>query len=211
MSGGSVATSSQQGSVVLTPGTARLDNAGNRFDEPGGCVLYAPSQPDGCSGETLARFRPSPRMIAEVGNDPGYMNAGTIPTAWRLDRTIVRIECNDPLPFVDVESIKTCNVLTSELAPLLVALGISRPLDVVLVRGQGRLLTRAIATWAYTQTDQDDAPLFSGIRYKSRIATKWTNWAIFSGTHVETADSNAIELDNANLQRVAKSYGLTPM
>lgn len=195
----------------IDPGTAGLDNAGNRFDVPGGGVLYASSQLDGCFGETLSRFRPSPKMIEEIGNDPGYMNVGAIPTAWRLDRTIVRLECNDSLPFVDVESIKTCNVLTSELGPLLVALGINMPLDVALVRGHGRLLTRAIATWAYTQTDQDDVPLFSGIRYKSRIATRWTNWAIFSGTKVETVDSTAIEFNNPNLQRVAKSYGLTLM
>lgn len=115
------------------------------------------------------------------------------------------------MPFVDVESIKTCNVLTNELAAVLLSLGINQPLDIPLVRGHGRLLTRAIATWAYTQSDDDGKPLYSGIRYKSRISDDWTNWAIFDTANVEMVDLGAIELNNPSFQNVAKAYNLIPM
>lgn len=60
-----------------------MRNAGNRFDVPGAGVLYAAETPEACFVETLARFRPSLRMLADVAMDEDYMNAGAIPSAWR--------------------------------------------------------------------------------------------------------------------------------
>ncbi len=82
---------------------AALPRAGNRFDVPGGGVLYAASTAQGCFAETLARFRPSPGVAAAVRGDPGYLDPGGIPAAWRQDRRLVSFSLAAPLPFVDID------------------------------------------------------------------------------------------------------------
>lgn len=133
-----------------------------------------------------------------------------MPTAWRNDRTIIRLECNSALPFIDVESIQTCNVLTRELAGFLLSIGINQPLDIPFVRGHGRLLTRAIAIWTYTQSDEDGNALYAGIRYTSRISNDWTNWAIFDTADVGIMELSAIDLNNSSFQTATAVYNLTP-
>lgn len=54
-------------------------DTGNRFDIPGAGVLYAADTVRACYVETLARFRPSPRILAEIAHDGDYMNAGQSP------------------------------------------------------------------------------------------------------------------------------------
>lgn len=182
---------------------------GNRYDVPGGGVLYASTQEEGCFAETLARFRPAPRWSGLSHNgDNHLMNVGAVPADWRIRRVVVNISLDDPLPFVDVESLATRTWLTNELATDLISMGINHPLDVDDVRGKNRRLTRLIAHHIYTRTDIDDeTPLYSGIRYVSRVGNHEC-WAIFDGVDIEDSELFSIEKENSALQTFAQEAGL---
>lgn len=191
----------------LTPQDAALPNAGNRFDVLGGGVLYGATRIEGCYAETLARFRPSPKIRALIATDDGFMNAGSVPADWRERRYRYLIQCQDPLPFLDVEDPTTHTFLTSEMAPILLSLGITSPLDVATMRGSNRLLTRAIALWAYGATDSEDLPVYSGIRYKSRLGD-WECWAIFEGTELRFGTPASIDINDSQLATIASQFDL---
>jgi hypothetical protein len=70
----------------ISQADAALPRAGNRFDVPGGGVLYASTTIQGCLAETLAPFRPSPVVAAAVREDLGYMDPGGIRSESRLGR-----------------------------------------------------------------------------------------------------------------------------
>lgn len=64
--------------------SADAGDVGNRFDSPDGSydVLYFGTTLAGCYGETLARFRPDPRLLAVVEADwreHGFMAVGQCP------------------------------------------------------------------------------------------------------------------------------------
>jgi hypothetical protein len=76
----------------LDPGLLDNPNTGNRFDSPTRDygVCYFATQLDGCFGETLARFRPDPELIA-ISTEDGHMPAGEVPADWRVRRLAVRV------------------------------------------------------------------------------------------------------------------------
>lgn len=126
-------------------------HAGNHFDVPGHGVLYFASDLEGAYAETLARFRPAPAIrkhVAEQG--PHFLMVGGVPRDWRDKRTVAEAVFNDPLPFLDVESAHTHEVLSSAMAAELVDLG-EGIIDVASVQGRNRLLTRAIAGAHYSR------------------------------------------------------------
>jgi hypothetical protein len=194
---------------TISPLDASLPTAGNRFDVPGGGVLYAASSPEACYVETLARFRPTPRIRELVRDEPGFMVTGGVPQDWRLQRALARIRVEEPLPFLDVEDPATHEFLNQQLASELVALGYNSPLDLATICNQDRRLSRAIADYAYTAVEANGLPTYSGIRYMSRIGSGWECWAIFEGTDVALVDQRPIELHDPDLQRVAKMWELT--
>ncbi|MGH3144604.1 MAG: hypothetical protein ACRDTR_02270, partial [Rubrobacter sp.] len=77
---------------------------GNRFDDPGKYrgipeevrfrVIYCATEQAGAFGETIARFRRSPRLVEglEEINDEGPLEAelegGVLPEEWRLGRRL---------------------------------------------------------------------------------------------------------------------------
>lgn len=195
---------------TITPGDAALAKAGNRFDVVGGQVLYAGTSLEACYAETLARFRPTPRIRALLKDEEGFMAVGGIPQDWRLQRRIATLGIEDALPFLDVEDPATQEFLSEELALELVALGYNDPLDLAAICNQDRRLSRAIARYAFTAADPDGEPTYSGIRYMSRIASDWECWAIFGGTTVELLDTQTIELTDPDLQKIAKLWNLRP-
>lgn len=136
---------------TINPLDAALPKAGNRFDVPGGGVLYAATTAEACYAETLARFRPTPRM-RELFRDeePGFMVVGGVPQDWRLQRHLASIRLADSLPFLDVEAPETHEFLNEVLANDLVALGYEQPLNMSTVTNQDRRLSRLIAEYAYT-------------------------------------------------------------
>lgn len=192
----------------IAAGDAALPNAGNRFDVYGGGVLYLASDVRGCYVETLARFRPTAKIRAMVERENGFMVCGGVPADWRNNRMIACVECPTALPFVDVEAAQTHEFLTAAMARELSALGVDT-LDVGLIRGRNRLITRAIASWAYAAVDTSTgAPLYSGIRYVSRLSN-YECWAVFDGTDVEEAGKRrTINLGDPELVEIESEFGL---
>ena len=192
----------------ITPPDAQT-TVGNRYDVAGGGVLYCASSLDGCFAETLARLRPSPAVIAALGShEDGRMNLGSVPADWRLRRVRLRVLCDEPLPFLDVEAPGTLAVLGEVLAADLAVIGIDRPLDVALMRGADRRVPRLVSRWAYNQQNDEGTPQFSGIRYESKLGN-YECWAIFDGTPVRSTDVTPVNTTDEALTRVAKNFGLT--
>ena len=199
-----------------------LDNksTGNRFDSPTGAyrVLYFASTLDGCYGETLARFRPDPQMLALVEEewaDLGFMRVGDVPADWRQRRIAVHVtfpaedRFADGVQFLDVESLETRETLREELAPFLAFYGY-KDLDVPTVRGADRRITRWIGQWAYDQTTDDGMPRFAGVRYLSRLSSDWECWAVFDDVPIAEMNRRPILPSDEAFLRVAKRYDLTP-
>ncbi len=198
------------------PDSSLLDNAaaGNRFDSPTRDyrVCYFATQLDGCFGETLARFRPDPALIA-ISTEEGFMPAGEVPADWRVRRLAVRARPveDDRIPtirFLDVEALQTRQALRTELAELLAFYGY-KDLDVSVVRGGDRRITRWIGRWAFQQRDDDGAATYAGVRYLSRLSTKWECWAVFNRVTLEEQERRPILRHDDSLARVASTYDLT--
>ncbi|PFG44992.1 RES domain-containing protein [Georgenia soli] len=189
----------------IEPADALSQNAGNRFDVVGGGVLYTSTDIEGCYREVLARLRPAPGMVDLDEDEGGHMRAGNVAASWRENRRRFALAVPEALPFVDVEHQDTWNALEAAIT-----LPPNVPhLDVGHIRGADRLLTRAIATWAYTQTDDEGESLYSGLRYLSRTGD-FECWAIFDGTPViEIAPAGEITNHDKALRRVAEAYRLT--
>lgn len=183
---------------------AELPDVGNRFDVVGGGVLYAATDKVGAYKETIAYFRPAASSLALT--DSGLMNLGSLPAEWRDTRRMVSLTLENDLPFLDVEQDSTLSYLTEQMAETLIELKIER-LDVSTVRGPNRLLTRAIATWAYTAVDDNDETAYSGIRYLSRFQSHEC-WAIFAGVNVADYRIQTIELTDPDLRSAAKQFNI---
>jgi hypothetical protein len=194
-------------------------NTGNRFDSPTGAygVRYFASDLDGCYGETLARFRADKKLAKVIGaewSDLGFMNVGDIPADWRQRRGAIRVRfpagSSDAagVGFLDIESLQTREALLPDFEPLLKFYGYA-DLDVAVVRGHDRRVTRYISQWAYEQVDEDERPIYAGIRYLSRLNSDWELWAVFDNVVIEEMTRRAILPNDEALQRVAETYGLT--
>lgn len=184
--------------------------AGHRFDLLDSGVIYCATQLEGSFAEVLSPFRktPSVRIQIDQTTDSGFMNHGGIPAAWREMRSIFLIDCVEPLPFLDLEDPGTLSFLDRELATVLCEVEINSPLDISLIRGNNRRLTRAISAWAANQMDEDGEFVYSGIRYKSRLGD-WECWAIFEETEVKIVRIQEIRRTNPDLLAVANLYHLT--
>lgn len=193
----------------ISPVDAENDRAGNRFDVPGGGVLYAATEPQGAYAETIAQFRRS-ALAAELdaeGLEPGRVPPGAVSREWRASRRLRRLQLVDPRPFIDVDHVSTHAFLTREAGDVLRAIGLAN-LDIGLIRGPSRTLTRALAHWVYTRVDDEGLGLYSGIRYSSRIGSQEC-WAVFDGTAVRLVDEFDIEADDPALNAVAAEMDIT--
>lgn len=187
---------------------------GNRFDSPTGDyrVCYFATRLEGCYGETLARFRPDPGL-AEFATDEGHMGLGEVPQDWRMRRLAVRVRfgTSPRLPnaqFLDVESLDTRRILRRDLAPLLALYGYN-DLDVPTVRGADRRITRWISKWAFGQRDENNVPLYAGIRYLSRLSSDWECWAVFQDVPIEELERRPVLREDPALRATAHHYDLT--
>lgn len=188
---------------------ALLERSGNRFDVAGAGILYAATSQEGAYAETLAAFRPSASLLAKLqaaGIDPDLPGPGEVPRSWRLDRRLRALALSNPLPFVDIDAPATHTYLTRHAARLLSEIGVNS-LDIATVRGPNRLLTRSLAAWLYAQTDEHARPLYSGIRYGSRLGPHEC-WAIFDGTAAAVIRGATVEVDSPALRTVAAAFGL---
>jgi RES domain len=197
-------------------------NTGNRFDSPTGAygVRYFASNLDGCYGETLARFRADKKLAKVIGSEwseLGFMSVGDIPADWRQRRGAVRVRFPSDgantafsagVRFLDIESVHTREALLPDFEPLLKFYGYS-DLDVAVVRGHDRRFTRYISQWTYEQVDEQDRPMYAGIRYLSRLNSEWELWAVFDRVALEELARRAILPHDEALTRVATMYKLT--
>lgn len=105
-------------------------SGGNRFDPLTMTygVLYFGTDLEACFGETLARLRPSLKLLALVKDEweaRGFMTVGTVASHWRQRRTAVHVRLPGNLAFLDVESPVTHQFLRRELALGLSSIGLS--------------------------------------------------------------------------------------
>lgn len=198
----------------ITPEDSASGTSGNRYDVAGGGVLYAATEVRTCFAETLARFRPSPKIRSLLKEaDPAeahFMVCGGVPQDWRLRRRIFELEAGAALPFVDVEDPGTLTILERELCSQLMSLGYAENLDLADLRNKDRRLSRSIAEWVYVAQDADGSPLYSGIRYCSRVDASKECWAIFDGTPVVERTRRSIELVDPDLETIAKLWDIRP-
>jgi len=144
--------------------------------------------------------------IARAGGSPEEQDGPSVDASWRASRILRTLGIRDALPFVDIEDPDTHTFLTQAAPTALTGAGVS-VLDVPTVRGPNRRLTRAIANWLYTRTDDAGAPLYGGIRYMSRLGD-YECWATFEGTLVEPVDDRRITVDDPDLVAVASRHGI---
>lgn len=180
----------------ITPDIDRLDDAGNRFDVLGGGVLYAATERRGAFVEVLQKFRPTTATRAAAKREqPHFMTAGSVPAAWRDANVKAQLTLTSPAPFVDIEDPCTWPILEDRLAAELAMWGINN-IDVSVVRGPRRLVTRLFATWAYLEADPATGdPRYSGIRYLSKFGDHEC-WALFDATAFDATGTEAIALDD---------------
>ncbi len=196
----------------LEPDDADLPSGGNRFDSSDWGTLYFATNLEGCFAETLARFRPSASLLAVLKDDDdwrrrGFMAPGSVPADWRHRRVAVRVEPYPGCRFLDVEVVESHVVLTQELAEELDDLGYDT-LDVAIVRGADRRVSRAMAEWTYLAVDLgSDEPAFGGVRYVSRLGD-WECWSIFDRTPLAELERRSITLEMPELLRVGARFGL---
>jgi hypothetical protein len=158
------------------------------------------------------------KVIGDEWQEMGFMNVGDIPADWRQRRTAVRVgfppggqnaKFPEGVRFLDIESVETREAMRDDFAPLL-AYYHYPDLDVALVRGRDRRLTRYISQWVFEQVDENGQPLYAGIRYLSRLSTDWECWAIFDDVEIEELERRPIRSEDVSYQRIAKLYKLTP-
>ena len=188
---------------------------GNRFDSFSGRygTLYFGTTLEVCFAETLARLGPNPRLVAELGDEwesRGWMRPGSVPANWRHGRIISRVELVDSLPFVDIDHPDTIAYLNRR--PDLMA-GIGRfgvdELDLGTLTGRDRRVTRYIAEFFFDASSEDGDPLWSGLRYMSRLGEGWECWAVFEGTAITETYTGPILVTNEALQSVVERFHLT--
>lgn len=188
---------------------AELDDrtVGNRFDSPTGSyrVRYFGSSLEVCYGETLARFRPDPVVVDEVEDEDGeYMAPGCVPADWRLRRLAVRARIDGAASppetrFLDVEALETREQLRVDLGAILAFYGYS-DLDVAVVRGSDRRVTRFISQYAFSLLN------VAGIRYLSRLNSRWECWAVFDGVPLVQLEVRGLTPTDDAVEAIERAY-----
>ena len=187
-------------------------SVGNRFDSPVASygVLYFGGDLETCFAETLARFRPDVKVIAEIQNewkDRNFVELGSVPADWRFQRVAVRVSMAGSLPFLDLESADSLEYLRVALAGQLVALG-HTDFDMGVVCGTDRRVTRLVSQWTYDEVDGDEMAVYGGIRYMSRVAPEYECWAAFEDCSIEVLEERGIPEEDPYLKKIANRYGL---
>lgn len=210
---------------------------GNRFDDPSTDeekppetrfrTIYCATQRIATFGETVARFRPSPALLANLDTiddeeslaeslagavDPQDVSRGLIPADWRLRRRVDHTILDPGLLFVDIIAAETMQHLRTALASLAVHLHLA-DVDLSSVTSQQRRFTQGCARYIHEQRDTAGMPRYAGIRYVSRLNSQWECWAVFEDRlrHVQGWPGLpvAILADDEDLLSVATLFNLT--
>jgi hypothetical protein len=147
----------------------------------------------------------------------GFMAVGDIPADWRQRRTAVHVRFPDDgnerlaqgVAFLDIESAQTREALRPDFEPLLKFYGYD-DLDVPVVRGHDRRVTRYISQWTFEQLDEAERHLYAGIRYLSRLNSNWECWAVFDFVRIQELNRRPILREDEAFTRITQLYGLKP-
>lgn len=197
----------------------------NRFDDPSADegtaeedryrVVYCATERAEAFGETIARFRPSVRLLAgleeiedEEPLDP-ELAGGVVPHEWRLGRRVGSTRLAPDLLFANASAPETMRVLRGKLAALVEKLGLE-DLDLSTVTGPHRRLTQKAARYVYDLEDASGRPAFAGIRYVSRLNPSWDLWAVFHDRmhHEPSEVAEPIRADDPGLAQASALLGL---
>ncbi len=196
---------------------------GNRFDDPGQYrgipeddrfrVVYCATQRAGAFGETIARFRRSPRLVEGLrtieSEEPfeTELEGGVLPEEWRLGRRLGSTRLDEGLVFADFASAETFQIFTEELAPLLVRFDLEE-FDLSLITSRRRRVTQEAARYAYELAGSGQT--FAGARYLSRLNPAWELWALFYDRIVQSPEelSETVREDDPGLVEAASVLGI---
>lgn len=170
-----------------------------RFDDPFRLfrVLYVAEQRLACFVESLASLRAPLDRLARGGRRP----RPRVPDEWIRIRCAGQLRLRSGQRWLDLRRLETAEALRAELAPLLRQLALP-DLDVSVLRGPSRPLTRAVGRWAY------DAG-FQGIAYRSRFHDGLDCWAIFEGAEFDRVGaSDPLARNDRDLRSAAALFGL---
>lgn len=178
-----------------------------RFDDPSGMetpwrtkvllpeqrfrVIYCATQRAAAFGETVAQFRESMALLALMqGVDdnqpvPADNPPGVIPSHWRAQRRLGVTALDPSLRFVDAGAAQTLSHLRVVLARQASDLG-EQDIDLGVLTGSQRRLTQEAARYIYDCSESDGTPLYAGIRYVSRLNSRWECFALFADRMVHT-------------------------
>lgn len=113
--------------------------------------------------------------------------------------------------FVDIDNSHTLRRLSrdEDLRRRLSALGVE-DLDRGALSSADRQVTRLLAHYIYSVTDDARVGLNAGLRYHSRLGKEHVCWAIFEHrARFHVRDQRAIERTDADLLKVARTWSLT--
>ena len=199
---------------------------GNRFDDPAAegasrfRVVYCAASPQAAFGETLARFRPSLDLLANLRDiaddtdedfDELIFTSSVIPADWRLKRQIASaaIAHTGHSTFVDIDATASQQLLREHLVARAMEYGL-HDVDEASITGQMRAFTQSCPRFIYEQTDQAGTGLYAGIRYRSRLNPEWECWACFSDRVLfDVSFPRTIDLDDEALLDVARLFHLS--
>jgi hypothetical protein len=175
---------------------------GNRFDDPEGSyrVLYASSQRVSCFAETLARFRPSLEVLAELDLIDGADNFASFnPADWIANRRIGTATVRGV--FADIYANAWVSLLRRELAGLALELGIHE-IDASALQANGpRRLTQAASLRVRLRG-------LNGVYYRSRFGHSMENCALFEPWDFDAHESEEIALDDADMWTILERFAI---
>jgi hypothetical protein len=175
---------------------------GNRFDDPQGLyrVLYASSSRLGCYVETLARFRPDLRLIAELEEIEGendFYPLGVVPPEWLENRLMGSADAAGN--YADLYAAGWVGELRLRLAPECLKLGLPDLDLAALENARPRRLTQLASRIVFERR-------YPGICYSSRYGHDLENWALFEP--FEHLISRGIEEPRQNDPDLIQACGL---
>ncbi len=176
-------------------------------------MVYCATQRAGAFGETIARFRRSPRLVEGLrtieSEEPfeTELEGGVLPEEWRLGRRLGSTRLDEGLVFADFASAETFQIFTEELAPLLVRFDLEE-FDLSLITSRRRRVTQEAARYAYELAGSGQT--FAGARYLSRLNPAWELWALFYDRIVQSPEelSETVREDDPGLVEAASVLGI---
>lgn len=184
--------------------SAERSGAG-RFDDPSKCfrVLYLSGQRLGCYLETLACFRPSLQVMADlklIAEDDDHFPLGKVPQEWLDSRLLGKATVTGK--FLDVAASESISSLRIELADLWRSHGLEEFDLSQLTQSVNRGITQGISQFAM-------ASGFHGVYYRSRFGVDILNWAAFEPVRLRRLVDKPVHRDDPDFVRACQIHGLT--